>query len=75
MINKLLYSVYSAFSEPDWTGYKLFIESKDAVSSRKYFPLVNVISKYEGNIPALKDAEAGTLFNEAYKKNTPRRHF
>lgn len=68
MINKLLFSVYSTFSEADWTGYKLFIESKDSVSSRKYFPLVNVISKYAANISKLKETDTCTIFNEAYKK-------
>ncbi|MCE1164325.1 MAG: hypothetical protein LWX07_02860 [Bacteroidetes bacterium] len=69
MINKLLFSVCSTFSETDWDDFKIFVGSRDSVSPRKYLPFVSVLSEYKSDFNGVKNIPAETLFFAAYKKN------
>lgn len=69
MINKYLFSVFSSFSAGDWNAFKKYVKSCDAVSSRKFYPLVKVMMKFSLNLDKLKIISAEKLFKKAYGKN------
>jgi hypothetical protein len=69
MLNKYLFSAVNTFSAEEWTEYKKFIKSRDSISGRKYYPLVNLLSKYIKKPDALKQIPSEKLFKRAYGKN------
>jgi len=68
MLNKYFFSALKSFSDDDWKNFKIYIKSQDAVSGRKYFPLVNHLSKYSGDMETLRKIPAEKLFENAFKK-------
>jgi hypothetical protein len=69
MINKFLNSIISTFSDEDWKDYKNYIKSSDKISGRRYFPIVNALSKYNKEMDRIKKMSAEKIFRKAFGKS------
>jgi hypothetical protein len=72
MINKHLLSVLLTFSDNDWDEYKKYFKSVDAVTGRKFCPLVNIFRKYSLSEKDLGAIPAKIIFQKAYRKTYSR---
>ena len=68
MINIKLFDIISTFSDEDWDNLTLYIKSSDAISERKYLPLITELRNYKTKLPELKKISATEIFEKAYKK-------
>jgi hypothetical protein len=68
MINIKLFEIISTFSEEDWDNFTLFIKASDAISGRKYLPLVMELKKFDTRLEELKKIPATEIFKKAYNK-------
>jgi hypothetical protein len=69
MLNINLFNIIFTFSEIEWEKLILYIKSKDAVSKRKYLPLIIELKNYRLKPHILKEIQASEIFSKIYKKN------
>lgn len=69
MINKFLQSIISTFSDDEWRDYKNYIKSSDEISGRRYFPIVNALSKYSREMDKAEKIPVEKIFKKAFGKS------
>jgi hypothetical protein len=68
MINLKIFDILSTFSQNDWNNFVLYIKSSDAISGRKYLPLVFELKNFGTRFSELEKIPASEIFEKAYKK-------
>ena len=68
MINLRIYNILLTLSRKDWDNIILHIKSTDAISERKYLPLLLELKKFSKSPQELTKIPASKIFEEAYKK-------
>jgi len=68
MINLKIFNILETFSQNDWDNLVLYIKSSDAISGRKYLPLVLELKNFGTRFSELEKIPASEIFEKAYKK-------
>ena len=68
MLNIKIFEILSTFSEKDWDKLIPFIKSLDAISERKYLPLILELKNFKSRLSELKKIPASKILEKAYKK-------
>lgn len=68
ILNIKFIEIFSTFSEKDWDNLILYTKSSDAISERRYLPLVLELKNFKAKLPELKKTPASEIFEKAYKR-------
>jgi hypothetical protein len=73
MININLYRIFTTLTEKEWQDLVLYIKSHDAISRRKFLPLILELKKYNKKMNVLKEVSVSEIFLRIYGKTVKAR--